>query len=167
MLIGLPGAGKSTVVSLVAEQLGAPGVDLDVEIERAVGCTVGEIFSRQGEAEFRRLERDAMDRVLAESPRVIAAGGGWAAEPGNLERVVGKALVLYLEVSPSVAAERLAGTTDRPLLADTSRTDRIAALLGIREPFYRRADHTLAVDRVAPEEVSERVVALARRVAGW
>jgi shikimate kinase len=141
--------------------------DLDDRIAVAAGRTVREIFATDGEPAFRALERAAMAAALAEPPQVIAAGGGWAAQAGNLELVRDRAFTLYLSVSPAVAARRLAGTVDRPLLADTPLEARLAALLAEREPFYRLADRTMAVDHMDPERASAVVAELARQEAGW
>jgi len=141
VLVGLPGAGKSTVGALAAEQLQLPFTDLDERIEAAAGRSVPTIFAVEGEARFRQLERSAMEAALAETPGVIAAGGGWAAEPGNLEaaRAAG-ALIAWLTVSPEVAARRLEGKSTRPLLAGGAPAERLGALLAARVHAYQRAD---------------------------
>ncbi len=166
LLIGLPGAGKTTVAELVAKELGAPFVDVDYEVERKSGRTVAEIFKHYGESVFRDFERAVMSIELRKTPRVIATGGGWAAQPGNIDAVVGDPLIIYLEIDPVTAATRAtADDLERPLLG-SDPVDRIAELLEIRKTFYERA-HT-AVDAVASvETVAGEVAALARAEGGW
>lgn len=166
VLIGLPGAGKSAVGRLAARALGCPFCDLDVLVVADTGMTIAEVFERWGEAAFRDAERVAMDRALVEPPQVIAAGGGWAAQPGNLERSHERAVTVYLRCAPETAALRLAGTEDRPLLAG-DLIGRLRLLAAARAPFYERADTTVATDDRTVEEVAHDVVTLARSVGGW
>lgn len=100
-------------------------------------------------------------------PQVIAAGGGWAVEPGNLEAAESQALIIYLSLSPEVAAARLAGTTDRPLLADAPLEARLAALLAAREARYQLAGYEIAVGQLSPERTAVAIESVARRYGGW
>lgn len=147
VLIGLPGSGKTTVGRLVAESLGAPFRDLDQEVEREVGTSVAEVFRRQGEAEFRRLERELAGRILAGPPGVLATGGGWAAQPGELEAARPRAFIMYLAVPPEIAARRCGEGGGRPLLAAGGVGERLAVLYAEREPFYRLADVTISNEK--------------------
>jgi shikimate kinase len=166
VLIGLPGAGKSAAGRLAALALGCPFCDLDARIVADAGMTIAELFAHHGEAAFRDAERAALDRVLAGPPQVIAAGGGWAAQPGNLERAREHAVTVYLRCAPETAARRLAGTEDRPLLAGDP-VGRLRLLATERAPFYQRADVTVEADDRTAHEVADAVVALARSVGGW
>lgn len=141
--------------------------DLDQCVVAAVGRSITDLINVDGEAAFRRLESAAMERVIGEPPQVIATGGGWAAEPGNLTAVAGRALVIYLSLSPDVAARRLAGATDRPLLAGRSVAEEVAAQLARREPWYRLADIELAAGDAPPEAIAAGVVTAARQYGGW
>jgi shikimate kinase len=166
VLIGLPGAGKSTAGRLAADALGCPFCDVDERVVAEAGTTLAELFARHGEPAFRDAERAMLARALAEPPQVIAAGGGWAAQPGNLECTRDRAITVYLTCAPEAAARRLAGTGDRPLLAG----DMVAQLRGLaaaRAVFYQRADATVATDDRAPGDVAGAVAALARSVGGW
>ncbi|MFN2315417.1 MAG: shikimate kinase [Gemmatimonadales bacterium] len=164
ILVGLPGSGKSTVGALAAAELGAGFTDLDTVIEAMVDVPIAEIFATRGEAAFRELEREAMDTVMAGVPRVVAPGGGWAAQPGNLAAVEGQALVIYLAISPEGAARRLAGDTTRPMLAGMADPrGMLEQLLVAREPFYRRAGMEVDAEAGPPEFVAAGVVAAARR----
>ena len=167
MLIGLPGAGKTSVAPHVARLLDAPWCDLDERIADAAGESIREIFAVHGEARFRELEHHAMTTALDAGPGVIAAGGGWAAEPGNLASVAGRALVIYLSVVPAEAARRLSGSKDRPMLASDASASRLAELLAIREQWYRLADIEIAAGEASPETVAESVVIAARQYGGW
>ena len=167
LLVGLPGAGKTTVGSLVANDLAADFVDLDELIEREQGTTVREIFSLRGEAAFRALEREAAQKVMKGNPVVLAPGGGWAAQPGAIETAVPSCLIIYLRTKPEEAARRVTGTVVRPLLANTDPVDRLRELLGAREEFYQRAEVGVDTDDRGPEEVAREVVKLARSRAGW
>jgi shikimate kinase len=174
VLVGLPGCGKTTVGRLAAAKLTAPFVDLDEAIEASSGKRIAGLFAERGEPAFRELERQAMERALAEPPSVIAAGGGWAAEPGNLEAAGDRAVTVYLRVAPEVAAERVAtsevtGATSgsRPLLAGREGEPRMRELLGARRSFYQRCQATVSADRSPPAELAEAVAKLARSLAGW
>ena len=103
-----------------------------------------------------------MLELLAGPVAVIAAGGGWAAQPGNLEATEGMARTVYLRVSVETAARRLVGTNHRPLLTADSPKDGLGALLQAREPWYLRADATVDAD-LAPEEVAAQVIQVAMK----
>ena len=167
ILIGLPGAGKSTVAPQAAELLGAPWCDLDQRIVARAALSIPEIFAQHGEARFRELERLAMDEVLGEPPQVVAAGAGWAAQPGNLASVATRALVLYMSLTPAEAAVRLAGSGGRPLLAGEAPEARIAELLAARERWYRLADLEIAAGGAPPDAVAAGIATAARQYGGW
>lgn len=164
ILVGLPGAGKSTVGRLLAEQLRRPFVDLDEHIAARAGMSVRDIFAVHGEAAFRAFERDAT-LELAESavPMVIAPGGGWITVPGMIDAVRPPSKLVWLRVAPSRAIERL-GTevSSRPLLAGENPLAAIEAILAARESFYLQSDHTVSVDSMAPAEVVAAILTLAR-----
>lgn len=170
ILIGLPGAGKSTVGPLLAERLGTHCTDVDPNLMRATGRSIAELFAEEGEAAFRAREHRAVLEALGLPPHVVAPGGGWAAEPGNLEAVAGVAVTVHLAVDPAVAAGRLGAGGDRPLLAgggsETVRT-RLEALGAARAPFYRRAVAEVDVSGRSAGEVADLLVEVARRQAGW
>ena len=166
VLVGLPGAGKSSAGRLAAGLLDTTFTDIDEALVLETGQTIPELFAARGEPGFRRLERDRTDRALAAPPHVVAPGGGWAAQPGNLEAAGRSALMVYLSVSPEVAAARLEATRDRPLLKGDPLT-RLDQLLRERERWYRLAGHEVATDAMTPHRVAEALVALARQVGGW
>ena len=164
VLIGLPGAGKSTVGAAVAARLGARFMDGDVIVESRVGKPVTRIFAEDGEAVFRGHERRAVADALAGTPAVIAPGGGWAAQPGNLD-AARNALTIHLEVTTGEAVRRTAGAT-RPLFAgDPAGT--LERLATERLPLYRQATVTVQTDHRSVAEVTDLVVQLARSEGGW
>lgn len=166
VLVGLPGAGKSSAGRRAASELGVGFVDLDEQVVADAGLPVAELITRDGEGQFRERERDAMHRALAGPPAVIASGGGWAAQPGNLEAVIGKGLVVHLAVTPAVAARRLGNGDGRPLLAGGPILDRLTELHGRREKYYRRANHAIETDAKTVQEVATAVAAVARKHVG-
>src|SRR3954464_8111451 len=106
LLVGLPGSGKSTVGRLVAEGLSSPLIDIDSLLVREMGMPISQIFGMVGETRFREMERDAVKAALAGSAGVIVPGGGWAAQPGQLESVMSFSIVVYLKCLPATAAKR-------------------------------------------------------------
>jgi shikimate kinase len=166
ILVGLSGSGKSMAGRGAARLLGCAFRDLDGEVVRECGMTIAEVFAQEGEAAFRVRERDAMQRALAAPAHVVAAGGGWAAEPGNLEDAHDRALIIWLRCAPETAAARLAGAVDRPLLA-AGTLPALRAQLEVRRGFYERAHAAVDTDGRSIGEVAEAVAALARTSGGW
>lgn len=165
-MIGLPGAGKSTVARLLAIRLGVESVDLDVEVERGRGRSVSAIFEEEGEAGFRDLESRALEEVLAGSrPVVVACGGGILERPENRELLASRALVVWLAVDPTIAAERLKapGAGTRPLLKGSPLPERLRALLECRaESYADAADEVVSTDGSTPEEIADRIATRVR-----
>lgn len=161
ILVGLPGAGKSTVGRLVAASLGAQLHDVDALIEEKLGITIKDIFASRGEAEFRELERAETAARLQGPPAVVVPGGGWAAQAGNLESVADKALTIYLATAPRTALARVAATDQRPLLATGDCAERLEFLHAARRPYYERCDATIVTDDKTAGQVAREVIELA------
>jgi shikimate kinase len=164
VLVGLPGAGKSTVGPLVARRLGRPFLDLDAELERRVGRTVAAQFAEDGEAAFRAREA-ALSGELAgrtDPPLVLAPGGGWMVNTAALLALGRVARTIYLRVRPETAARRLAADgVVRPLVAGAADPVRaVAALLARRGAVYEAADGVIEADVRSPEAVAEAVATL-------
>jgi shikimate kinase len=151
-------SGKSTVGAALAERLGWPFVDTDQLIEQEVGRSVTEIFARQGEAEFRELERALILGVIGDEPRVIAVGGGAFTDSVLRSRLNRAATTVWLDAPVELILERLAESTDRPLASDKS-TEELCRLWNQRRPSYAEAHLRIAVADADPLEVVERVVA--------
>lgn len=166
VLIGLPGAGKSTAGPLAAELLGAEFVDLDRAIERRAGAPISRIFGEHGEARFRQLEQEAMATALEMEPAVIAPGGGWAAQPGALDWAAPACAIIYLVCPAAVASRRATADGGRPLLAGGDPESRMRQLLADRARFYERAPHQVDASR-SPGDVARAIAEVARREAGW
>jgi shikimate kinase len=167
VLVGLPGSGKSTVGRLVADGLPAPLIDIDGLLVREMGMPISQIFGMVGEARFREMERDAVNAAQGGQPGVIVPGGGWAAQPGQLDAAKALSLVVYLRCLPATAAKRSQQGEVRPVLAGVDPVQRMRALLDEREAFYLLAHHTVQTDQGPPEAVAAEVIALARHHGGW
>lgn len=167
MLVGLPGAGKTTVGQLVAAALDAPFVDLDETIVRRTGKSVARLFAEEGEGAFRALEAELGEAALRGPPSVVAPGGGFFAGAVTRAMARGSGLVVYLQTDPAEAAARLGGSAGRPLLESGETSSRVAALLVEREAVYREAECTVATGGRSAADVAASVVLLARDHAGW
>lgn len=165
IMVGLPGAGKSTVGRLVADRLGAPFVDLDAVMVRRMQMPVTQIFGEFGELKFRELERETMQSILGGEASVIAPGGGWIAQDGELEKAKPRSFIIYLKTLVTTAVER-AGAGGRPLL-EGDPMERMRQLLKEREPLYTRADLEVKNDHRPAEAAVDEIVQAARTRAGW
>jgi shikimate kinase len=157
-LVGLMGTGKSCVGRLAAEYLRFAFIDTDELIEQEVRQSISEIFAQQGEAAFRKYERDVVNALSARRNTVIATGGGLGADPFNLESLKSHALVVCLWASPETICERLRGQTNRPLLATPDPPAKIKELLEQRAPVYHQADVMIYTGFRSPKEVVQQVL---------
>ena len=156
VLVGLPGAGKSTVGRIVAQALDWDFVDLDAEIERRAGRSIADLFATEGESAFRTLERELTLELCSGSRLVVAPGGGWAAQPGHLDQLPPDSAVIWLQVSPAEAIRRLRGSpVERPLLAGADPVGALEALAEQRTEHYAQADLTVPVDGRSAAEAAE------------
>jgi len=140
VLVGLMGAGKTSVGRRLAARLGLPFVDADSEIEQAAGCSVGEIFERYGEPEFREGERRVITRLLAGEPQVIATGGGAFVCAETRAAIRREAISLWLRCPHSVLVRRVTGRPHRPLINQGDPGEVLARLIEQRHPIYAEAD---------------------------
>lgn len=156
-LVGMMGAGKSSVGRRLAARLGVPFKDADAEIEAAAGCSISEIFDRYGEAAFRDGERRVIARLLAEPPHVLATGGGAFIDPSTRERLKDSAISIWIKAPVELLLSRVQRRDSRPLLKNGDPRETLTRLLAQREPIYAEADitlesedgpHTLAVERI-------------------
>ena len=159
-LIGLMGAGKTTVARVLGERLGTSVADLDAMIEAESGHSIAEQFAREGEAVFRHRERELLARVLAQGVGVVACGGGIVMDAAARERLHRQWRVAWLEVSPAAAAARVSGAVaTRPMLAGGEPAARLEELLAARRALYAGAAHVrVPTDGRAPEAVADDVL---------
>ncbi len=141
-LIGLRGAGKTTLGTALAERLDVPFVELDREIERESGVSLATIFDFYGQAGFRRMERRCLDRVIEEHPRfVLATGGSIVSEASTFERLLAACWTVWLKAGPTEHMERVVAQGDmRPMAGNRESMADLQRILAGREPLYRRAD---------------------------
>lgn len=157
VLVGPPGAGKSTVGRLVAEQLGVAFRDTDDDVESTTGKTISEIFVDEGESRFRELERAAVALALAEHDGVLSLGGGAVLDAGT-RALLREHHVVFLSVGMADAAKRVGLSRDRPVLALNPRAT-LHALLAERLPLYREvATAEVSTDGRLPAEVAREVL---------
>ena len=140
-LIGLRGAGKSTLGQKMAQALGMPFVELDREVEKEAGADLGEVFAMYGHDAFRRFERRALERVLNQHERaVIATGGSLVTDPANYELLLERCLCVWLKASPEEHMARVIAQGDmRPFKGRSAALDEIRRLLADRDRLYARA----------------------------
>ncbi len=164
ILIGPPGAGKSTVGPLLGALLGIGFADTDDRIEAVAGKPVGDIFIEDGEATFRALERAAVASALADHQGVLGLGGGAVMDPGTRVLLAGQPVV-YLETGFTEAAKRVGLDKPRPLLLGNPRAQ-LRALLEQRLPVYAElACITVSTDGRAPEEIAADIAAQVSHVS--
>ena len=167
VLIGLPGAGKSTIGKLAAERAKRAFLDFDREIERRQSQLVTEIFAERGEQFFRQLERELTQEVAEVGGMIVAPGGGWIVDPANIALLKGRAHIVWLKVRPEVAIVRLRGEALlRPLLVRPDPLAEMKKLLQEREALYAQADHLINTEMVSLEQAVERVAQLASVKSG-
>jgi XRE family transcriptional regulator, aerobic/anaerobic benzoate catabolism transcriptional regulator len=144
-LLGLRGAGKSTLGKKLAEQLGVQFIELDHEVEREAGAKLGEVFAMYGQDAFRRFERRALERVLREEARsVIAAGGSLVTDPGTYEVLLESCRCVWLKTSPEEHMSRVIAQGDmRPFKGRSAALAEIRKLLQDRDKLYARAGVTI------------------------
>jgi shikimate kinase len=159
VLVGMMGAGKTSVGRRLASVLGVPFRDADVEIETAAGCTINEIFERFGEPAFRSGERKVIARLLSDSPHVLAAGGGAFVDTETRDRIKEKAVSIWLRAPLDLLIQRVTRKDTRPLLRNTDSRATLERLLREREPIYALADIIVESDEGPHDVVVKRIIA--------
>ena len=166
VLVGMMGAGKSSVGRRLAARVGIPFIDADVEIEKAAGMTVAEIFSAQGEDYFRAGEMRVIARLLESGPQVLATGGGAFMNAETRAAIRAKGLSVWLRATIDVLVRRVKRRGDRPLLKTADPVETLRQLMDERYPIY--AESAVIVEsRDVPHEtiVDEIIEGLHRRIA--
>ena len=163
-LVGLMGAGKSTVGRRLAERLGRSFYDSDNEIEKAAGLSVADIFSLHGEDEFRRGEHQVLKRLLDETPHVLATGGGAYLNPETRKLMREKAVTIWLNADLETLWKRVSRRNHRPLLRRPDAKEVLSNLFDERRSIYQLADLTVhSVD--GPH--SKTVTAIIKALESW
>ena len=157
-LVGLMGAGKSTVGRRLATRLDLPFVDADSEIEAAAGCTIPEIFERHGEAEFRAGERRVIARLLRGRPKVLATGGGAFMDADTRQRIKSRAISVWLRADLDLLMARVARRDNRPLLKQGDPRQIMERLMAERYPVYGEADITVESNEGPHDAIVERII---------
>jgi shikimate kinase len=162
VLVGMMGAGKSSIGRRLASRLNIPFVDADIEIERAAGMSIADIFARHGEADFRSGEARVIARLLDGGPQVLATGGGAVMNADTRAAITAKGVSIWLTAEVDVLIRRIHKRRhERPMLQAADPAARLRELLAVREPVYALSDLTVQ-SREAPHEaiVTEIVAAL-------
>ena len=158
VLVGMMGAGKTSVGRRLAGMLGVPFRDADVEIESAAGCTINDIFERYGEPAFRSGERKVIARLLTDPPHVLAAGGGAFVDEETRQRIKEHAVSIWLRAPLDLLIQRVLRKDTRPLLRNTDSKATLERLLREREPIYAQADIVIESDEGPHDVVVKRII---------
>ncbi len=159
VLVGLMGAGKSSIGRLLAQQLGIPFVDTDVEIERVSRMTIAELFAAYGEQEFRALETRVIKRLLRGGPRVVSTGGGAFINDSTRLHVKRGSLSVWLKADLDVLWDRVNKRDTRPLLKTDNPKQTLENLMNARYPIYAEADLTVLSRDVGKDVMVKEVLA--------
>lgn len=157
VLIGLMGAGKSTVGRKLAKSLDWPFSDSDQEIELAAGCSISDMFTIHGEAVFRDLEQRVIARLLSQELMVLATGGGAWMQPSVRQVIQEKAVSIWLKADIDVLLERVSRRSHRPLLEHGDKRSILLQLMAERYPQYEKADIIVDSDASSQEVVVKRI----------
>jgi shikimate kinase len=164
VLIGMMGAGKSTIGRRLATRLSLGFIDADHEIERAAGMTIPEIFATQGETQFRDGERRVMARLLAQGPQVLATGGGAYMNAETRARIADAGISIWLKADFDVLMRRVRKRPGRPLLHTPDPEGTLRRLIAERYPVYAQADITITSRDGPHETIVNEIVAAVRKL---
>lgn len=163
VLIGMMGAGKSSIGRRLGRLLGLDFVDADTEIEQAAGMTIPEIFARHGESYFRDGERRVVARLLDHGPAIVATGGGAWMDERTREKARERGISVWLKADADLLARRVRRRGTRPLLMNGDPEATLRRLLAEREPYYAMADLTVISRDVPHEIMADETLAAIRR----
>jgi shikimate kinase len=158
VLVGMMGAGKSSIGRRLAMRLDIPFVDADLEIEAAAGMSIADIFAAHGEPYFRAGETRVIARLLDHGPQVLATGGGAFMNPQTRANIRDKGISIWLKADIEVLTRRLKRRTDRPLLKTADPFATLVNLLAEREPIYGTADSTVLSREISHEVIVNEIV---------
>src|SRR5450830_579484 len=160
VLIGMMGAGKSSIGRRLAARLAIPFVDADTEIESAAGMTIPEIFEKHGEPYFRAGEARVIARLLDNGPQVLATGGGAIMDPNTRELIRAKGISVWLKADLDVLMKRTMRRSDRPL------AEKIKELLPLREPVYAQSDIVVQSRDEPHDTIVDEIIVLLQKPLG-
>jgi shikimate kinase len=167
VLVGMMGAGKSTIGRRLSARLRLPFLDADAEIEAAAGMSIPDIFESRGEPDFRDGEARVIARLLDSGPAVLATGGGAFMRKETRDRIRDKAVSIWLKADADTILRRVKRRSDRPLLRTADPESTVGRLISEREPVYQQADLTIWSRDVPHEKiVDECIEALHARLCG-
>ena len=158
VMVGFMGVGKTTISRKLAGILGLKYVSTDELIEKREKRKIKEIFARDGEQYFRKVEKEVVKKVAGQDGQVIDAGGGVVLDGENMEMLKKKGIVICLSARPEVILERMKDKNDRPLLNVPDRLERIKQLLQHREPFYKQAHYTIDTSDLDVNDVVKKIL---------
>jgi shikimate kinase len=158
VLVGMMGAGKSTIGRRLSARLRLPFLDADTEIETAAGMSIPDIFETHGEPHFRDGEARVIARLIESGPAVLATGGGAFMREETRSRIRNKAVSIWLKADADIIMRRVKRRVDRPLLRTTDPATTVARLIEEREPIYRHADVTIWSRDVPHEKIVDECI---------
>lgn len=160
-MIGFMGVGKTSTARILSKRLGVQELDTDHMIVEQEGMEISEIFEQRGEAAFRQLESELLNRLSKRSPCIISCGGGMALRQENVRRMKQQGKILLLSATPETIYEHVKDSTNRPLLNGHMDVDYIAGLMAEREPKYAAAaDLRVETTGMTPKLVAEKIIDL-------
>ena len=162
VLVGMMGAGKSSIGRRLALRLGIPFVDADVEIEKAAGMSIPDIFASHGEPDFRAGEARVIARLMEQGPQVLATGGGAFMNKDTRALIGAKGISVWLKADFDVLLKRIKRRSDRPLLKTGDPAATLTALIAARYPVYAEADIAVHSRDVPHETIVEEILAALR-----
>ncbi len=158
VLVGLMGAGKTKLGRIIASSFGLPFVDADKEIELAAGCSIQDIFDRFGEEYFRDGERRVIQRILSETPAVLATGGGAFMNEETQAEISKHGVAVWLRADLDLLVRRTERRSGRPLLNKGNGREILAGLIDERYPIYAKADFAVDVSDEPAPETAKRIM---------
>jgi XRE family aerobic/anaerobic benzoate catabolism transcriptional regulator len=165
-IVGLRGAGKSTLGHLLAKHLAVPFIELDRVIEERSGMGLSVIFDLYGQSGFRRLERECLDQVLQQYPKfVLATGGSLVSESATYDRLLAECFTIWLQATPEEHMQRVIAQGDtRPMSENREAAmSELKSILAVREPLYRRADATIDTSHTSQQRAFDNLLTVAAK----
>lgn len=162
-IAGFMGTGKTTVGKIIAERLKKPFVETDEEIVRSQKASIADIFSKHGEAYFRKLEKEILLTISSGAGQIISCGGGLMCAKENLALMKSTGMIFTLDAKPENIYQRLKNDTTRPLLRVDDPLAEIQKLLRLRDHYYLQADHCISTEFKQPIEIACEIIAIMKK----